>query len=708
MATLQKIRTRAGLLVAIVIGVSLAAFILGDMLQGGSSMFQRNRLEIGVIDGESIQYPDFQKKVEALGEMFKQNSGTTQLDENTWAQVRDQAWQQQISEIVMGDVFEKLGIDVSSDELFDMLQGANIHPIVQQIFRNPETGQFDRAAVVRFLKNMETGSVTQENRAYWLNLENQIVEERTQSKYANMVGKGLYVTKEEAEASAAASVKTVNFDYISLAQSTVADDQITVTDQDLKEYYAAHQDAYKEATSRRIEYITYTVKPSTSDFSDAEKWINDIKSDFAKTEDNVQFVNANSDIPFQNVWYKQENLPESIATWVFVEKAQVNDVFGPYPDGDAFTLAKLHKSEMMPDSVEARHILLPVNSQAEVLAVQALADSLKTLIESGADFGKLARENSSDKGSAINGGDLGWFQRNMMVKPFEEAAFNNKKGEVSIVATQFGIHVIQTTQIGKLTPQVQIAYLTRNVVPSTKTYQETYAVASQFAGENTNREAFDAAITEQKLAKRVANVGENDRQIAGLENARQLVKAAYEVEENDILKTTQGSPIFELGDNFVIAVLTKVTEEGIAPFEQVRARVELAVTKEKKAEYLVEKLKTALAGKSDLSAVASEMNAEVKSATNVNFNSFSIPGVGIEPAVIGTVASLSVDKVSEPISGNNGVFVVMVTSETENPAANIQAEQNRLAQTLSYRAASQAFQTHKNAVEIVDKRAKFY
>ncbi|MFV0589790.1 MAG: SurA N-terminal domain-containing protein [Draconibacterium sp.] len=708
MATLQKIRTRAGLLVAIVIGVSLAAFILGDMLQGGSSMFQRNRLEIGVIDGESVQYPDFQKKVEELGEIFKQNYGTTQLDDNMWAQVRDQAWQQQISEIVMGDVYENLGIDVSSDELFDMLQGANIHPIVQQIFRNPETGQFDRAAVVRFLKGMETGAVTQENRAYWLNLENQIVEERTKTEYANMVGKGLYVTKEEAEASTSAAGKTVNFDYITLAQSTVADDQVTVSEKDLKEYYAAHQDDYKEATSRRIEYITYPVKPSESDYTDTEKWINDIKSDFTKTEDNVQFVNANSDVAFQNVWYKKEDLPENIAAWVFDEKAQVNDVFGPYPDGDAFTLAKLHKSEMMPDSVEARHILIPVNSQAEAVAAQALADSLKTLIENGADFAKLARENSSDQGSAVNGGDLGWFRRNMMVKPFEEAAFNNKKGEVSIAISQFGIHVIQTTQLGKLTPQVQIAYLTRNVVPSTKTYQDTYALASKFAGENTNREAFDAAVSEQKLAKRVANLGERDREIAGLENARQLVKSAFEVEVNDFLQTTQGSTIFELGDNFVIAVLTNVTEEGIAPFEKVSARIELAVTKEKKAEYLVEKLKTALAGKSDLNAVAQEMNTEVKNASNINFNSFSIPGLGLEPAVIGTVASLPVDQISAPVAGNNGVFVVVVTSETENPSANVEAEQNRLAQTLSIRASSQAIQTHENAVEIVDKRAKFY
>jgi peptidyl-prolyl cis-trans isomerase D len=707
MATLQKIRTKAGLLVAIVIGVSLAAFILGDMLQGGSSMFQRNRLEVGVIDGESIQYPDFQKQVEELGEIFKQNYQTNQLDDNAWTQVREQAWQSTINKIVMGEVYEDLGIEISSEELFDMLQGANPHQIVQQIFRNPETGQFDRASVVRFLKNLETG-VAQDQRVYWLNLEKQIVDERTQSKYANMVGKGLYVTSEQAQASATAGSKTVNFDYITLPHSSVNNDEVTVTEKDLKAYYNENQSDYKQEQSRRVEYITYAVTPSEADYKDAEEWIEDIKSDFSKAQDNVQFVNSNSDVSFENVWNKKEDLPENIAAWVFDENAQVNDVFGPYADGASFTLAKLHKSEMMPDSVEARHILLQVTTQAELIAAQALADSLKTMIDKGADFAKLARENSSDQGSAINGGDLGWFKRNQMVKPFEEAAFNNTTDSVTIVATQFGLHLIQTTKRGKLTPQVQVAYVTRNVVPSTKTYQNTYALASKFAGENTTKEEFDAAVAAEKLTKRVANVGEKEREIVGLENARQLIRAAYEAEVNDILQTNQESPIFELGDNFVIAVLTQASEEGIAAFDEVKARVELAVVKEKKAELLAEKAKEALAGNSDLSAVATALNTEVQTASNITFNSFSIPGIGLEPSVIGTVSNLGVDKISAPIAGNNGVFVVMVTSENVAPGVNIASEKMRLAQTNSYRVASQVFTTHRNSVEIDDQRSKFY
>nr|WP_319511457.1 peptidylprolyl isomerase [uncultured Draconibacterium sp.] len=708
MATLQTIRTKAGLLVAIVIGLSLAAFILGDLLQGGSSMFQRNRLEVGVIDGESIQYPEFQQEVEELGEIFKQNYGQNQLDDNTWAQVREQAWQRKIAEIVMGETYEDLGIEVSSEELFDMLQGSNPHQIVRQIFSNPETGQFDRNAVVRFLKNLETGAVAADQRAYWLNIEQQIVEERTQGKYTNMVAKGMYITNEQAQASATAGSKSVNFDYIALPHNTVADEDVTVTDKDLRDYYNAHQEQYDSEASRRIEYITYPVEPSDKDFADAEEWITDIKADFQETDNTIQFVDTNSDVAFTDEWDKKDDLPEAVGAWIFDEGAEVGEVYGPYKEGESFTLAKLYKSEMMPDSVEARHILLQVTTQAEVIAAQQLADSLKTMIENGADFAELARTNSADQGSAINGGDLGWFQRGQMVKPFENAAFNNTTDSVTIVASQFGIHLIQTTKRGKLTPQVQVAYLTRNVEPSTRTYQNVYAQASQFVGENETSEAFNTAISEQGLTKRVANVSENQRTIVGLENPRPLIRAAFEADVNDILTNNQDSRIFELGDNFVIAVLAGITEKGIAPFENVKARVELAVTKEKKAELLVEKAKAALSDNADLAGAAAALDTEVQTANAVNFNSFSIPGMGLEPAVIGTVGALDVDEVSAPIEGNNGVYIVMPTAVNEGVGVDVAAEKRRLAQTNNYRVGSEVFTVHRNSVEIEDKRAKFY
>ena len=707
MATLQTIRTKAGLFIAIIIGISLAAFILGDLLQSGSSIFQRNQMEIGEINGESIQYPEFQKQVEELGEIYKQNTQQSQLDENSWVQVREQTWQNTVQKIVMGDVYKKLGIEVSSDELFDMLQGANLHPIIQQLFRNQNTGQVDRGAVVSFLKQLDT-NVDPERRAYWLYLENQIVEERTQSKYANMVGKGLFVTSAEAKESLVSGNKTINFDFIALNHNTVADSAVSVTDKDLKDYYNANKNDFKQEKIREIEYITFTVNPSAADYKDAENWITEIKSDFENTANNVQFVNSNSDVNFDGTWYKKESLPGNLASWIFDESAPLNSVFGPYFENESYTLAKLDSLAMMPDSVKARHILLKPNTQEELVVMQLLADSLKTVIEKGGDFASLAMQYSTDQGSAISGGDLGWFGRGQMVQPFEEAAFSNAKNEVRIVPSQFGIHIVQTTDRGKLTQQARVALLVRNVQPSTRTYQDIYSQASKFASTNTSAEKFNAAVAEEKLNKRVASVRENDRDIVGLENARILIRAAYDTDKGDILVTSQESPIFELGNNFVIAVLTKATDEGISTFEEAKTRVELAVVKQKKADYLSKKAADAIEGKTDFEAVAAQLNTSVRNASNINFNSFSVPGLGAEPAVVGTVASLDANKISKPIAGNNGVYIVKVTSVNQGTDQGFETEQARLAQSLNFRATSQAFEAQRKKADIVDKRAKFY
>ncbi|HRX10516.1 MAG TPA: SurA N-terminal domain-containing protein [Draconibacterium sp.] len=707
MATLQTIRTRAGLLIAIIIGISLAAFILGDLLQSGSSIMNKNHMKIGEINGETIQYPEFQRKVEELGEIYKQNTQQSQLDENSWVQVREQTWQTTVQNIVMSDVYKDLGLEVSSDELYDMLQGANLHPIIQQLFRDPNTGQVNRGAVVNFLKQLDT-NVAPEQKAYWLYLENQIVSERTQSKYTNMVGKGLFVTTTEAQQSIADASKQISFDYISLNNNTVADSAVKVTDSELKAYYNEHKKELKQEKIRDLEYITFNVKPSAADYNDAEKWITEIKDDFANATDNEQFVNSNSDINYDGTWYKLQSLPENVGVWITENNPSATDVFGPYFENESYSLAKLDSMAMLPDSVQARHILLKPNSQEELASMQLLADSLKTAIEKGSNFATLAMQFSTDQGSAMNGGDLGWFGRGQMVKSFEEAAFKNAKNEVSIVPSQFGIHIVQTTDRGKLTQQYRVATLVRKVQPSTRTYQDTYALASKFASANTDAKKFEEAIVAEKLNKRVASVRENDREIAGLENARVLIRAAYEADKGDILATTQGSPIFELGNNFVIAVLTKATEEGESTFEEAKTKVELAVTKEKKTEYLVKKAAGALDGKTDLQAVASQLNTSVQNAANINFNSFSIPGIGMEPAVVGTVAALETDKISRPVGGNNGVYIVKVTSVNQGSEQSLEAEQARLAQSFGYRATSQAYEAQRKKADIEDLRAKFY
>ncbi len=706
MATLQTIRTRAGVLVAVVIGLALFAFILGDLFQSGSSLFRRGQMEIGKIDGESVQYPEFQKKIEELGEIYRLNGGKSQLDEETWVQVREQTWQTYVRDKVMGDIYKKTGLGVTSEELFDMMQGANPHPIIQQIFTNPETGQFDRSGVVNFLKNLETG-VTPEQRSYWLYLEKQIVGEKLLSKYNTLVNKSLYVTGAEAQRNLELKNRQVDIEYIGLSSTIIPDSMVKASSEELKKYYADHSTEYQDEKTRSIEYIVWNVKPSAADFSASEKWINEIRKDFAGAADNVQFVNSNSDVGFEDTWYKPDAVPGQLASWI-AGGAVLNDVFGPYFENNSYKLAKLHAVEMLPDSVEARHILLAVNSAAEAASARALADSLKKVIDQGGDFAALARQYSTDTGSAMNGGDLGWFGRGRMVKPFEEAAFGNQLNEVQIATSQFGIHIVQTTRISPRNKQLQLAILERTVTPSTRTYQDTYAQASKFANENTSKEAFDKAAEEGKLAKNMVVLRETDQQLGDFQYPRVLIRAAFEAKPGTVIKNTDGSPIFELGDNFVIATLINATEKGVSPFENVKSRVELAVLKEKKLKLLAERLAKAAEGKSDMAAMATAAGSQLKTAASINFNSVTLPDFGMEPAVIGAAIAIKAGEVSSPVTGNNAVFLLKVVSEQNLADTNVDAEKERLMQAFGYRVSSQAYDALQKAVTIDDKRAKFY
>jgi len=705
MATLQNIRNRGSLMIAIVIGLALGAFILGDMLNSGSNLMKPSQMEIADIDGESVQYPDFQRKVEELSEVYKMNTQQTQIDENTWEQIREQVWQSYLQENILGKATEKLGITVTTDELFDLVQGSEPHPIIQQLFKNPKTGAVDKSIIIQFLKSLET-SASPQQKAYWLYIENQIKQDRLRTKYNSLISKGLYTTTDEAKKSLEAKNKNANFQYAVLNYSTVSDAAVTVSDSDLKAYYNAHKDEYKQEKTRKIEYVTFEVLPSAADNAATQKWITDSKAEFASVTDNKQYISVNSDSSFDPNFYKQSELPAGIATWAFT--AQPGDFYGPYFENNEYKLAKIDQFKMLPDSVQASHILINPQTVGSPEKAQAMVDSLKRNIELGGSFAEAAIKFSEDPGSKLKGGDLGWFKRRQMVPEFEEAAFNGEVNKLYIAVTRFGFHLIKPTKKGKETNQVRIAILSRKVEPSNETYQKTYAETSKFASENQTVEAFNKAVLAQKLDKKIATLKENDREVTGLASSRQLVRAAFLGEKGKILVNNEGSSIFEYGNKFVIGSLTEATEEGESSFEEAKIRVDLAVRKEKKAQMLADKFKNAAAGQSDLASIASKLSTEVKDASGVNFTSYSIPSVGFEPAVIGTVCNSTEGKISAPIEGNNGVYLTKVTSFTNAADTDLKAEKQRLAQSTSYRTEGQIFETLKKAAEIEDKRSKFY
>jgi peptidyl-prolyl cis-trans isomerase D len=697
MATLQKIRNNAGLLVSIIIGLALLSFILGDLLTSGNTLFGKSRNEVAEIGGKAVSIEMYQGKIDENLENYKRQTGQASVDQPTIENIQDQTWDQLIRDFVLEDEFKELGLTISGEELSDIVKGNNIDPQIKQIpiFQNQETGQFDRNLVIQFLKNMEQDP-TGKAKSSWLAFEEALVQEKINQKYNTLIEKGLFATSIQAKKEISNKNYKVDFDYLTIKYNSVSDSTISFNEKDLQKYYDENQDKFKQTESRDIVYVTYPVVASAEDDKETHKWMDGMKDEFTTTENNDQFISLNSDLPNDKKYYSKEELPEMIA---FLYDSPVNTVYGSYKDGDAYRISKVIDFKSISDSVKARHILIKAEAGVNSLAI---ADSLLTVIKKGGNFSELAKQYSQD-GSASQGGDLGWFPAGAMVQPFNDACFNGKKGDIVTVETQFGAHVIEIMDQSKKSNKVQIATLARTIVPSSKTYQNIYAQASKFGSTNRDLASFQAAAEKEKLSVKVATIKKDDKKVANIENSRSMIRWAYKSEKGTV------SEIMEFTDLFVIVALKQVQEEGIAELNVVRLDVEREVKRQKKAAYLIEKMKNASSNASTLQMVSDKLQTPLKEAVNANLAAYSIPSIGFEPELQANIATLEANKISAPIEGKSGVFVVQVKN-IQNPSASIDpnSEKNTLARSYRSRVGYQAFEALKEVSKIDDRRSEFY
>lgn len=700
MATLQRIRNRAGLLIAVIIGVAIFAFVLQDLLTGGSSVRRRNRIEFAEINGKSVSYEEYVARVEELSEYYKLRFGITSLDEQMMESIREEAWTTLIRDYITLDEYKKLNISVSTDEVMDMVQGRNPHPIIAQLFSDPQTGILNRSFLLQFIRTMNEDP-TGAQRTIWMHLENQIIDDKTFSKFNNLIRKGLYTTNLEAEFGFRENDKKVDFSYIRKSYTNIPDSAISYTESDLRDYYDENLKQYEQSASRDIEYVVFEVIPSQEDDESARDWINRMKGEFETTTDVASFVNIESDFPYDDQNHTYDELSENINDLMF--SAEPGYVFGPYQENESYRLARLVEINYLPDSVNARHILLQPDQSGNTDQVKEFADSLKNLIDNGADFTMLALQYSAD-GSAQDGGDLGWFREGRMVKPFSDACFEGNKGDVLVVETQFGYHIIEIIDQSVPVKKVKVANLVREIKPSSKTYQDIYAKAIEFAGVNNTYEKFNTAITQQNLTKRYASeLTEDQRNIPGLDYPRPLIQWVFEAELHEI-----SSEIFELGNKFVIAAVTNIKEEGFAPFEDVKNEITLAVKINKKAEKISQQFRSEMNESTTLEDLADIFNLQIQEASNISFSSLSIPSAGIEPKVIGAATSLPEGALSQPVQGNNGVYVLVVNEIRQSEDSNTRITKNRLDMMRQSRVYSEAYEALVDASNIKDNRAKFF
>jgi len=700
MAILERLRVRAGLLLAIVIGLALLAFVLSDLLDSGGSLFTRSKYEIAEISGKSVPYTDYEMKVRELEDMQKLQSGQMSLDEETMDQIRTVTWDNMIRDMLLEKQYSKLGLDVSQDELTSIIMGENPHPAIAQLFTDPQTGVFNRQSFNGFMQRINSEEEPSEEKAYYLFLENEIYNQRKNIKYLNLIRQGLYATKFEAEQQRTETSRTVDLNFVVKSFNTVSDSAIRVSDKDIEKYYNENINQFKQQESRDIRYVYFEVVPSDADYRYAEQWINDIKPDFENAQDIIQFVNMESDVPFDNLNHNAGELPDTLDEVLF--NASVGTTYGPYFTEDSYRISRLAAINYIPDSVKARHILLR-GTQANVQTLYETADSLADLIRKGSDFAMLAMMYSAD-GSAQTGGDLGWFGEGEMVKPFSDSCFLGRKGDVKLVATQYGIHVVQILDQSRPVKQVQVATIIKNVVPSEETDHEFYMRANEFAGKNNSYEKFAQAVSEGVPGASVetaVNLAPMDKRVNDLETARPIVTWTYKAEEKDI------STVFKVGNRYVVAAVEKVREAGHIPIADVRADIENRVKQQKKAEVLAGQFKAK--NSSSLETLAGEMGLSVEPVSGLRFASSSLGNAGIEPKVIAAALSLEKGVVSGPIIGENGVYVLSVNNVTPpDETVNTDLSRNYVERNYAARTNYYAYEALKELANIKDNRREFY
>jgi len=709
MAVLETIRSKAGTIIIVVIGLALFSFVMQDMFSSGSSMFSNRDTSLGEINGKTVEGEEFQRRLTIAEENFKRGQGTSTVDENTRQQLVNQVWTEYLDEYLFNEEMADAGIAVSDDELFDMVQGEEIDPQVMQIpaFKDSVTGQFDKNLVIRFIKTQ----LSEENdpdglyRDSWAEFEQALMKQRRKDKYNNLIKKSMYVTAAQAKADFKNKNNNVNVRFVQKKYDEIPDSTITVSDEEIKNYYNEHKYEFEQNDeTRQIQYVVFQVNPSADDRQVVMEEVQKMKDEFQTTTNDTAFLNANTEQGYNQTVIKPGKVNPLISDAVFAAEAQAGIVYGPIIEGEKVRLVKVIKFLSTADSVKARHILISTREVAEAVAMTR-ADSLLKAVKSGADFAELARKFSQDPGSGAQGGDLGWFTEGQMVPEFNDACFNGKVGDLVVVKSQFGAHLINIQEKTAPNRKASVSYLDRSIAPSGKTVDEYYAKANDFAVSSRDLATFDAEAKKRDLfVVPFENLKSNDRQINDLGNSREITQWAYNADR----EIGEVSKVFDLDGKYIVAALKGIKEKGFPPVNQLRATIEPLAKREKKASKFIEDMTKAASGKTDIEAIGAALSLPVNQS-NYNFGSFAIPGAANEPYVIGVTFALGKGKVSKPIKGKSGCYIVVIDDEsTSGVTEDVPANQKNLKLIMANRASSNVNNALTKLAKVEDQRYKFF
>lgn len=695
MAVLQTFREKAGLAISIIIALALLSFIIDPSTLETAMNSMSSKFDVGRIAGKNISLTDFQEEVDNCTAINEIITGSSVSDENTQKQIREMAWQGMLDKFMFIKSAREAGLSVGDDELQNLLSGDNPSPLVA---RNPlfcdEQGVFDSQKVVEFVSAVasdETGRA----KAYWDYLQNTIYTNQFHTKYNTLFTASATTNKLMADRAVAENNASANVEYVLNPYSMAPDSTIKVEASEIKAFYNAHKKNFKQEESREIEYVVFEVVPSETDIQANEADFNKAYEEFATAENVKAFCLKNSDEPFNDRWYGKGELSvidPAIDDFAFSSTTGVSQIV---KNGNTLLAARVIDSAMKSDSVFVRHLLFaPDNGK--------LADSLLTVVRSGADFAALAAEYSLDKNSAADGelGNIGWMTQNYLIPGFEELLDANA-GQAIIIDTQYGKHIAQVTKKTAPVLKKKVAVLSKTALASKETFNTNYSKASNFVALAGGKlEGFEKAADSLKVVAFPASITYATSQFGGVDNAKEITRWAFDA------KPGKSSEILTVNQNyFFVAALKGINKEGYAPLEKVAPLIENKLYSDKAMDKAKEEAAAAVEGKTDLEQIAAAFNTTVNNDESLTFS--ILGNRAADPALLGAAFAAEEGKLVGPVKGAFGIYFLKVNSReagsyyTEDDAKVFEQQKAQYS--------SQAImEILKDAYEVVDNREKFY
>ena len=693
MAILQKTREKAGMAVSIIIALALLSFIIDPQTLETAFNAMSSKNDVGVINGKTISYLDFQQDVEKFTTINEMVTGSSAQNEQQQEQVRNAAWQSLLDKYLFVKNAKAAGINVGEEEMKDLLAGDMISPVISQ---NPafqdENGNFSKEALQNLLDAIsqdQTGRI----REYWNYLQNTVYTQQYYAKYGSLFTYGNVQNPLMLRRAIAENNNTTNVDFV-MIPNYGQDTTVKVSGEEIRKYYESHKKMFKQGASRDMEYVVFEVKPSESDINATNEAMSKVYDEFSTTENLKSFLARNSERNFSEYWYKAGELStvnKEISEFVDNNNDGTSSVVS---DGNVFYAARVLATSQIPDSVYVKHILLQGASVSK-------ADSLLNVLSKGGNFSNIAASYSSDSNSAADGelGNIGWMTQTYMIPGFE-SVLTAQVGKPYIVKTQYGTHIVEVSKRTAPITKKQVAILEKTALASGETFNSYYAQASKFskiaAGKYNN---YKAAVDSMGIYSHPLKVTEATSNYGSISQAKEVTRWVF---DNKVGKVSE---IITVNNNYLfIATVTGIHKEGIAKLDEVKDVIRQQLYAEKASEKAAADIERKIMGMTDLQAIADTLHSSVNSGVEVRFASLS--GQGLDPKFIGAV---SVAKEGEifSIAGTIGTYVFKVNSRDTGAFYTEDDAKNNASQINNY-STQMILPVMMTEADVKDNRARFY